>query len=88
MSRARIEQRLTQVEENIARETRNIARHRELLSELEGDGVDTMALRRLLDTVEETRRLHMAERERLERELQSAWTPRGGKSEPAVVPPK
>lgn len=66
------ERHLREVEAHIARGDRHIARQREIIAELEGDGHDTTAARRLLETVETARRLRMAERERLQRTLQYA----------------
>jgi hypothetical protein len=71
MDRAMIEEHLRQAEEHIALGEQHIARQREILAELQRDGHDTAQAEELLATFEETQRMHIADRDRIQDELQS-----------------
>lgn len=69
MDRTNQAKHLREVEGHIAKSTRHIARHQEIIAELEGDGHDTNPARRLLETLENTQRQHLHTRETIRNEL-------------------
>ncbi len=64
-----LEKHLALAEEHIAKGTRFVARQRELVEELERDGHDTRQARHTLAQFEQLQALHIAEWDRLRREL-------------------
>ncbi len=69
MDRALMEKHLELAEEHVIKGARIVARQRELVQELERDGHNTMKARQTLAQFEELQELHIAERDRLRREL-------------------
>jgi hypothetical protein len=69
MDRTKQAKHLREVEGLIAKSKRHIARQQEMITELEGDGHDTTPALRLLETLENTRRLHLYTRETIRHEL-------------------
>lgn len=61
---------LAQAEAHIKTGQKNIARQRELIAQLEREGHDTVSARNTLTQFEELQALHIADRERILRELQ------------------
>ena len=72
MDREMLKQRLIVAEEHILLGERHIVRQRELVAELERDGHDTAEAIRLLTSFEELQVLHIADRDRLRRELDAS----------------
>ncbi len=64
-----LEQHLAQAEEHIALGQHHIARQRKLVAKLERDGHDTTDARRLLANFEKTQEMHLADRDRILKEL-------------------
>jgi hypothetical protein len=75
MERRILELHLVQAEAHIAVGKRHIARQRALVAKLERDGHDPTEARRLLDSFEELQAMHIAGRDRLQRELTTAPPP-------------
>lgn len=69
MDRAMILNHLNQAHRHVAEGARQVAEQRERVQKLERDGDDTRDSRLLLKQFEELLALHIADRERLEREL-------------------
>jgi regulator of protease activity HflC (stomatin/prohibitin superfamily) len=69
MDPERLKQYLQQTEQNTAQGNRHVAEQHALVARLEQQGHDTASARALLALLEESLRLHMAERDRLLREL-------------------
>ena len=69
MDRALIEDHLAQAERHVSEGEGHIARQREIVATLEHDGHDTVAARATLAQFEDVQRLHVADRDRLRREL-------------------
>ena len=69
MDRATITEHLAQTERHVAQGDHHVARQRELVTELEDGGHDAALARRLLMKFEELQSLHIADRDRLRREL-------------------
>jgi hypothetical protein len=69
MDPERLKQYLQQTEQNIAQGNRHVAEQHALVARLEQQGHDAASARALLALLEESLRLHMAERDRLLREL-------------------
>jgi hypothetical protein len=69
MDREMLKRHLAQTEEHIATGDKNIARQRDVIAQLERDGHDTASARSFLREFEQLQALHIAERERLLREL-------------------
>jgi hypothetical protein len=69
MDRVMLKQHLAQAEEHIVRGERHLARQRELVSEIERHGRDSDQARRLLLQFQEMQALHIADRNRLLKEL-------------------
>jgi hypothetical protein len=72
MDRVTLERHLAQVEEVIMKGERHLARQRGLVSELERHGLDSDQAQRLLLQFEELQALHIADRDRLLKELWSS----------------
>ena len=72
MHRALLEQRLTEIEQHIAHGEELIARQREIIANLQRDRHDTTRARELLAGLEETQRVYIARRGRIQQELWSA----------------
>jgi arginine repressor len=73
IDRFTLEQHLAQAREHIAIGEKNIARQTEIVADLERDGHDVTAARQLLAQFEELQALHIADRNRLEKELASTF---------------
>jgi hypothetical protein len=69
MDREMLKRHLAEAEEHIATDDKNIARQREVIAQLERDGRDTVSARSFLQEFEQLQARHIAERERLLREL-------------------
>jgi hypothetical protein len=69
MDRATVTAHLAQAERHVALGEQHIARQREIVSELEDGSHDAVQARRLLAQFEELQALHIADRDRLRREL-------------------
>ena len=72
MRRAMLEQHLMETEQHITRGEQLIAQQREIIRGLQRDGLDTARARELLAALEETQRVHIAARDRIQQELWSA----------------
>jgi len=74
MDRATIELHLASAEEHVALGIDNVECQREIILQLELDGHDTVEAQRLLVYFEEQLAMHVADRDRLRRELEgTAW---------------
>jgi hypothetical protein len=69
MDRALAEQHLTLAERLIAQSQSLIVRQRQLIAEIEGNGHDSATARELLRQFQETQAIHVADRDRLLKEL-------------------
>ena len=69
IDRAILQQHLMLAERHVAEGTEHVTRQRELVARLERDGHDVFESKRLLILFEELLDLHIADRERIEREL-------------------
>ena len=69
MDRERLKRQLDEAEENVARSVEYVAEQWNLIARLEGKGQDTATPRRLLALLEESRDLHITEKDRLSRVL-------------------
>jgi hypothetical protein len=69
MDRDMLQRHLAQAEAHIKTGQKNIARQRELIVQLERDGHDTASAQTALTQFEELQALHIADRERILREL-------------------
>jgi hypothetical protein len=69
MERSMIEAHLEQAERHVARGEELIAEQKARIAEMERDGHDTGPFRDLLRQFEETQRMHVADRDRLRKEL-------------------
>lgn len=69
MDRNVILEHLEQARRHVAEGERHLARQRELIADLEGSAHDVAAARQLLSQFEEMQTLHIADRDRLEKEL-------------------
>jgi hypothetical protein len=72
MRRVMLEQHLMETEQHITRGEQLIAEQREIISNLQRDGLDAARARELLAALEETQRQHVAARDRIQQELWSA----------------
>jgi hypothetical protein len=70
MDREMVERHLAQAEAHMETGYKNIARQREVIAHLEREGQDTASARDTLTQFEELQALHIADRERILRELQ------------------
>ena len=71
MDRTILLQRLAQTERHAADGTRHVADQRKLIADLERNGRDTNFARDLLRQFESLRELHVADRDRLKKELKA-----------------
>jgi hypothetical protein len=69
MDRETLEGHLQEAEARVASRDRRVANQRRLVARLERDGLDTSEARTLLTELEESRKLDIADRDRLQREL-------------------
>lgn len=69
MDRGMIERHLQQAQRHVSEGEQHIVGQRELLSRLQRDGHDTKEAARLLASFEDLQRLHIADRDRLEKAL-------------------
>ena len=69
MERTMLETHLAQAEGHVAQGERHVARQRKLVAKLERDGHDTSEPKRLLSQFEEMLVIHIADRDRLLKEL-------------------
>jgi hypothetical protein len=60
---------LASARRHVAEAERHVAHQREIVAQRERDGHDTATSKQLLDQVEELCRMHVADRDRLEQEL-------------------
>ena len=72
MERAVIEEHLALAERHVAQGEGHIRQQRELIVRLEREGQESAEARRLLNTFEELQGLHVADRNRLQAELDGA----------------
>jgi sRNA-binding protein len=70
--RTLILEHLEQARRHVAEAERHVAHQREIIAEKERDGRDTTTSKQLLDQFEQTYRLHVTDRDRLEKELVEA----------------
>ena len=63
---------LAQARRHVTEAERHVANQREIVAEKERDGHDTATSKQLLNQFEELYRMHVAERDRLEKELDEA----------------
>lgn len=69
MDREMVERHLGQARRHVEEGKRHITGQRELLARLERDGHDTTEAAKLLASFEDLQRMHVTDRDRLEREL-------------------
>ena len=69
MDRDTLKRHLTNVEDQVAITAQNVARQRELVAELERDGYDATQAKKMLEQFLEQQALHIADRDRLIKEL-------------------
>lgn len=69
MDRAMVRDHLAKAEGHVDLGHRHVARQREIVAELERDGHDVRDAKRLLETFEKLLKMHIADRDRLRREL-------------------
>lgn len=67
--RSMIRQHLTLAREHVAQGEKHVARQREIVAELDRDGHDAALARQLLEQFERVQANHVADRDRLEKEL-------------------
>jgi hypothetical protein len=72
MDRVMLKEHLAQVEEHIIKGEQHLARQRELVAQLEQHGRDSDQARHLLLQFEQLQDLHIADRDRLLKELGSS----------------
>jgi hypothetical protein len=63
---------LAQAQRHVAEAERHVAHQREIVAQTERDGHDTATSKQLLDQFEQLYTLHVADRDRLEKELDEA----------------
>jgi len=71
VNRETLLQRLAKAEEQVELGAHNVVRQREIVAQLERDGFDTVGARALLIEFEEAQTAYIAERDRLQRLVQS-----------------
>jgi hypothetical protein len=71
MDRWMIETNLAQAERHVAEGSQHVAMQREIVKNLERDGHDTSRARSLLARFEESQTMHIADRDRLRKELEA-----------------
>ena len=69
MDRDKLKRQLGETEEHVARSIQHVGEQWKLIARLEEKGQDTATSRRLLALLEESRDLHVADRDRLRRQL-------------------
>jgi len=69
MDRDTLKRHLTKVEEQVAIVAENVDRQRELVAELERNGYDATQAKKMLEQFLEQQALHIADRDRLIKEL-------------------
>jgi hypothetical protein len=69
MDRATLQDRLAAAERHVAEAERHVAAQREFLAQLQREGHDTAQAKRLLEQFEEVLAIHIADRDRLRKEL-------------------
>ena len=69
MDRDTLKRHLTKVEEQVVIAAQNVARQRKLVAELERDGYDATQAKKMLEQFLEKQALHIADRDRLIKEL-------------------
>ena len=69
MDRDKVKRHLGEAEEHVARSIQHVGEQWKLIARLEEKGLDTATPRRLLALLEESWDLHLADRDRLRREL-------------------
>ena len=69
MDRDKVKRHLGEAEEHVARSIQHVGEQWKLIARLEEKGQDTATSRRLLALLEESRDLHVADRDRLRRQL-------------------
>jgi hypothetical protein len=69
MNRAMLEDHLAATERQLAEAERHVAYQRELVAQMERDGYDTAQATRLLEQFEEVLAMHIADRDRVRKEL-------------------
>ena len=69
MDRDTLKRHLTKVEEQVAIAAQNVARQRELVSQLERNGYDVSQAKKMLEQFLEQQALHITDRDRLIKEL-------------------
>jgi hypothetical protein len=74
MDRATLERRLANANKHIAEGARHVAQQKALVQGMERQGRDSSTSKQLLQTFEETLRLHMADRDKLLRDLDADRT--------------
>jgi hypothetical protein len=72
MDRHMILEHLAQARRHVAEAERHVAHQREIIAEKERDGHDTAGSKQLLKEFEQFYTMHVAERDRLEKELVEA----------------
>ena len=72
MDRNVILDHLAQARRHVAEAERHVARQREIVAQLERDGHDTSAPKKLLDQFEQFYVMHLEDRDRIQKELDEA----------------
>jgi len=72
MDMAMIRDHLAQAERHVARGRQHIASQKQIISDLERGGHDTTVAWKLLDTFRDIQDMHLADRDRLRKELAEA----------------
>ena len=71
MNRTILEEKFRQAEGHVARCEQNITQQRQIIAYLRREGLDAAGAERLLGMLELTQRLHITDRDRIEKELWS-----------------
>jgi hypothetical protein len=69
MDRQMLLEHLAMANKHVETGERHVRRQRELIAELERDGHDTASARQLLEQFEKLQEMHIADRDRIQREL-------------------
>jgi hypothetical protein len=64
---------LAKAQRHVAEAERHVAHQREIVAQRERDGHDTATSKQLLDQFEQLYVMHVADRDRLEKELDEVW---------------
>jgi hypothetical protein len=78
MDREMLQRHLAQAEQHTEAGRKHIARQREIITELECDGHETTTAWALMDQLEQAQAMHIADRERILRELGKEAGPNSG----------